>query len=369
MLCLRPLIKINDIKMKHKYQNKSFINYLTLSDYHKKNIHSYLKNESIEIFPCKKCVACQNMNRFHWTKRMFYESKKWDYTYFITLTFNNENLPLELSVKDIQKFIKYLRNKISPYEIVEYKGKKFRKYDYSVWPLKYFATGEYGEKRKRPHYHLIIFTDYKLDLVFLKETKDGNKLYTCKMLETCWKNKGFICVGFDSGNKSFNYASSYSCKSLSKQALNIDKAIFEKNKKSIYEVPNISGFTKYLLVDKLIDEKLVKPFPEFICMSKSPPIGAGWDKMDPDVPKSLLDYWDREWLKENFPDFDKEKTIKENYISSGLDYSYFKMTAKKRYFDFLNSMCYNNVAGSLSSNSTSLIGSEKIKRKLKDNIN
>lgn len=60
---------------------------------------------------------------------------------FVTLTYNDDNLPKDLSLKkdEFQRWMKRLRKEVEP--------KK----------LKYYACGEYGEKGGRPHYHAIIF--------------------------------------------------------------------------------------------------------------------------------------------------------------------------------------------------------------------
>lgn len=65
-------------------------------------------------------------------------------SHFITLTYNNENVPItdkkymSLSKRHIQLFMKRLRK--------DNKNK-----------IKYYLCGEYGSKTKRPHYHAIMF--------------------------------------------------------------------------------------------------------------------------------------------------------------------------------------------------------------------
>lgn len=59
----------------------------------------------------------------------------------MTLTYNDENMPLDkgLHLSDFQKFKDNLRYNSD--------GRKF----------KYYHCGEYGDKRKRPHYHVILY--------------------------------------------------------------------------------------------------------------------------------------------------------------------------------------------------------------------
>lgn len=67
---------------------------------------------------------------------------------FVTLTYNNQNLPFTesgvptLKKKDIQDFMKRLRER--------YKKISNKK-------ISYFFVGEYGKLKNRPHYHAIIF--------------------------------------------------------------------------------------------------------------------------------------------------------------------------------------------------------------------
>lgn len=90
---------------------------------------------------CGKCLACRIQRRKEWQLRMLHELHYHDDACFITLTYNDDNLPANNSLKksDLQKFFKRLRKKLEPKKI------------------KYFASGEYGDQTDRPHYHAIIY--------------------------------------------------------------------------------------------------------------------------------------------------------------------------------------------------------------------
>lgn len=61
---------------------------------------------------------------------------------FLTLTYNNENLPKHGVFKEeVQLFLKRLRISL---DRLHYKHN-----------LRYFACAEYGSKSKRPHYHML----------------------------------------------------------------------------------------------------------------------------------------------------------------------------------------------------------------------
>ena len=99
-----------------------------------------LKDSDMYV-PCGKCAPCRLARVQEWQTRLAFELKSWKFSAFITLTYDNEHLPLNKSLvkSDLQKFFKRLRKRIYPRKV------------------KYFAVGEYGEENKRPHYHIILF--------------------------------------------------------------------------------------------------------------------------------------------------------------------------------------------------------------------
>lgn len=96
-------------------------------------------NEDTE-YPCGRCTACLQKRSAEWALRLRHEAITHKKTMFMTLTYSDENLPENggLCKKDVQDFLKLFRY---------YLGRK----------IKYFAVGEYGEEKGRPHYHLLIF--------------------------------------------------------------------------------------------------------------------------------------------------------------------------------------------------------------------
>lgn len=131
--------------------------------------------------PCGRCMACRINKKRLWTHRMILESYCHASSLFVTLTYNDENLPSDLSVhpKHVQLFLKRLRKAISPRKI------------------RYFAVGEYGDKSMRPHYHLAIF---------------GLGLESEAIIQNCWKY-GFTMCG-DLNPKSAGYIAGYVTKKM-----------------------------------------------------------------------------------------------------------------------------------------------------------
>lgn len=97
-------------------------------------------NGIITPFSCGQCLCCRINKAREWKHRILLEMTEHKQNAFITLTYQDENLPKNgtLSRKDLTNFLKRLRHFAEP---------NFR----------YFAVGEYGEDTYRPHYHLAAF--------------------------------------------------------------------------------------------------------------------------------------------------------------------------------------------------------------------
>lgn len=103
--------------------------------------------------PCGKCSACIDNKRKEWYFRLKQEARYSYNAHFITLTYANDYMPRNslgfptFRKKDIQDFLKRFRyfvdqkQKDNPYQL----------------KVRYFCISEYGGKKGRPHYHLLIF--------------------------------------------------------------------------------------------------------------------------------------------------------------------------------------------------------------------
>jgi len=98
-------------------------------------------------YPCGKCPLCIRKRLSNWIFRIEKEQQRSLTSTFITLTYNEDNLPHNNSVnkRDLQLFFKRLRKHLS----TQLQGNNF--------PLRYICVSEYGEQHGRPHYHLIAF--------------------------------------------------------------------------------------------------------------------------------------------------------------------------------------------------------------------
>lgn len=95
--------------------------------------------------PCGKCPPCLQREASAWAFRMYQELNVSPRAYFVTLTYDRppytdaDNFIPTLVKRDWQLFMK-----------------RVRKFDGRT-DLKYFAVGEYGARRFRPHYHAIMY--------------------------------------------------------------------------------------------------------------------------------------------------------------------------------------------------------------------
>lgn len=197
--------------------------------------------------PCGQCVACRLKKSADWAARIQHESMQYPHNVFLTLTYDDKNLPDDLSihVEHFQDFMKKLRKyaanhfpKVFNEETNEFDNHKIR----------FFHCGEYGETTNRPHYHACIFNIDFEDKELYSE-KGGNKLYTSKKLESLWKH-GFVTIG-----------------SLTKQSAGYTaRYIMKKINGDLAE-------EHYKRVDHLTGE-LHQVKPEYVTMSRMPGIGS-----------------------------------------------------------------------------------------------
>lgn len=243
-----------------------------------------------KMIPCGKCIGCRTEERKNWAFRIEQEAKQYKHNYFITLTYNDENLPVNdeititlkdgtektytndgtwggtLRKNDMVQFIKSLRTYFE--REYEHKG------------LKFYGCGEYGNNgTERPHLHIILMNCPNLDKDLVRigynpKTKDN--YYTHERIENIW-HKGFINIGKVTWD-SIAYTAGYSTKKrfgdIGKEIMaekgqepifanmsrrpGIGKAFWEKYKWDIYEtdeVFNSKGQTIKIprYFDKLMD--------------------------------------------------------------------------------------------------------------------
>jgi hypothetical protein len=125
--------------------------------------HYHLKTDKGNFnVSCGKCYQCKAQRKQQWQFRLNIEQKHALSSTFLTLTYSDGHIPTTNNVqhlhkKDLQNFIKTIRNDHLRQYKEEHKLKTIKHAQLLAPQIRYFAAGEYGEKTNRPHYHVILF--------------------------------------------------------------------------------------------------------------------------------------------------------------------------------------------------------------------
>lgn len=125
--------------------------------------------------PCGSCIGCLSTRAMQWAQRCSHEATYYDHNIFLTLTYDDEQLPINehLDPRALALFIKRLRKTRSTPRSSITTNRQY--------PCRYFACGEYGESNGRPHYHLLLFNCELAD-----KYRVGQDLYSSDTLSTLW---------------------------------------------------------------------------------------------------------------------------------------------------------------------------------------
>ena len=192
--------------------------------------------------PCGKCIGCRLEYSRQWAIRCMHEASLYEHNCFVTLTYNDENLPEggSLVKEHTQQFMKRLR--------ARYPFKKIR----------FYGCGEYGDENFRPHYHLLLFNHIFEDEKLHSYSDTDFPLYTSEICENVWQ-KGFCPIGRVSF-ESAAYVARYVTKKLNPGITDESAREFEE---------------RYTTVDTDTGE-IFHVLPEFSVMSRKPGIGKPW---------------------------------------------------------------------------------------------
>lgn len=188
--------------------------------------------------PCGQCVECRLDYARDWSIRLMKERQCHLTSCFLTLTYDQENLPEggTLVRKHISAFCKRLHNRL-----LRSRGVGIR----------FYYAGEYGETFGRPHYHAIIFGYNFPDRKFYKNNKRGEPIFSSEICRELW-SFGRNGIG-EVTPESCSYVAGYV----------VDKINGKKEQEGYYVRQSADGRTYALL-------------PEFAGMSRRPGIGKLW---------------------------------------------------------------------------------------------
>ena len=237
----------------------------------KKEIYNPSRFISVSHFPrmivygnCGYCEQCQEINRYEWQIRAYYEAKRaaanGQYLYFDCLTYKNIYIPtvhdhlpwnsyscfdghFSFSKDHIRKFFVRLRRQLA--------------YHYDV-SLRYFVGAEYGVdpyKTMRSHYHILLYVNDEIKPSVIS-----------KLVAKCWKygrtdglpyksltyvkNHNVISGWSDSSIKASKYVAKYVMKpyELSREIVQCVRNCFQVKYNGNAWMENSSLYKQYLSV-------------------------------------------------------------------------------------------------------------------------
>ena len=200
----------------------------------RKSVFAGRRLSYMQEVPCGHCLGCRSEQGRQWAVRIMHEMEMHEFAWFLTLTYNDETLPDygSLDPTHLRKFFKDLRKL------------------YPARQVSFYACGEYGERKQRPHYHAVLFG---ADFLDRRVHDDPNRsgVWQSEILNNVW-GRGlteFGTVSFGSAS----YVAGY-----------VRKKVDSRN--------NPDYYTR---VDPDTGE-LVDLVPEFSRMSLRPAIGRRW---------------------------------------------------------------------------------------------
>ena len=228
MSCYHPLIGVPSGELTEKGKKKLLIRSAEMSA---DPLYEANVNKGV-IIPCGRCIGCRLDYSRKWADRMMLELETAKKGLFVTLTYNDEKLPVseyedtglwnvdpEIAKKKGMVFDgdSWLKPK---YATLRKKDcQDFMKRVRRHWPeirIRFFLSGEYGEHTERPHYHAILFgigLDDLGPLVRFGKNEIGQDYFISKEMEERWDN-GHVLVA-DVSWSTCAYVSRYVVKKLS----------------------------------------------------------------------------------------------------------------------------------------------------------
>lgn len=282
MSCISPLLRIDYEKNKYRLERlfgsifcRQFLRKPSNGAFFVSEVNflryfpDYLNDDELASAVCKigcgQCIECRLAKSREWALRIMLESQAYKHNYFVTLTYNDDYLPLvdefdpstgefrpdvpTLEKKALSAFVKRLRSQCV--------------YKFGHDGIKFFGCGEYGELHQRSHYHICLMNmpDLTEDLVFFSR-ENNITLYRSPFIESCWVDKEFrLPIGFVTvGDLTWDSAA-YTARYIMKKQLG------KTSTKNIIRSNEAQGLTGSSFRE-----------PEFILMSRRPGIAYDYFK-------------------------------------------------------------------------------------------
>lgn len=153
-----------------------------------------------EKIACGKCLECRLAYTKQWAQRLVCEASLYEDNWFVTLTYNDDNLIncIEYTVNPWTDALDYVPI-LHPKDFTAWKKKflELIRYKTGHTGIRFYNCGEYGSKNHRPHFHAILFNCPLPDVKLVKTVNLGGFeycYYHSDVIEQSW-GKGFIMLG------------------------------------------------------------------------------------------------------------------------------------------------------------------------------
>ncbi len=166
-----------------------------------------------QTIPCGHCYACKLNKSAEWATRCMLETLKSEHNYWITLTYDEDHVPIAEETKW------KIENQDGTFQEITYKNegdeiwctgclipedatnflKRLREYlrsHYDHTGVKVYYCGEYGSLNARPHFHMLLFNcpipmeesyDFHIDENFKEHWKN-------RIIEELWQHNGMVDI-------------------------------------------------------------------------------------------------------------------------------------------------------------------------------
>lgn len=258
-----------------------------LNPQHIRNPHT---GESV-IVECGKCESCMLQKSSMRALKCKLEGLSHNYTYFITLTYNNENIPLMRSVfgkanevirKNYFYFVdvtgRYSEDEIlaegyisqSDLFLIKKKTnlgdcfpylckrdaqlfvKRLRKHisNYSDEKIRYYIVGEYGPVHYRPHFHALVwFSSEQTAKVFTESVYKSWKFGRIDVQKSVGKSSSYVAGYLNSSCNLPSIFKQSKTKPFACHSHRLGETILQKSKKEVYEMSAKDFVTRCLVVN------------------------------------------------------------------------------------------------------------------------
>lgn len=154
---------------------------------------------AISVIGCGKCLECKLKESKQWAQRSVAESLMHEDNWFITLTYDDEHLPMSIVTysRHSYEFGCWSPLLYEDFQAFEKRLRSYMKYHYNLDGFRFLMCGEYGPKNGRPHFHVIFYGLPLPDIQKIKDVTVGGKSYTylsSEIIDKCW-GKGFTTIG------------------------------------------------------------------------------------------------------------------------------------------------------------------------------